>query len=378
MSKYKILLTDISIRKVFDLYNLVRYCLSSEGGFAFLIRPDEHVNLMLRMAYGIHKENTVAEFSELLSTGEDIVFLPIEERTILEFYSFLEQKRQRDTCFRYLLPTKKAFLVSRDKLALAHFAQAAGIAIPKTLIEEAKENSDGLGFPLVAKKRFGEGAKGQRILKNPSELERFLHTSSTADYIVQEYLPGEENVYGAFFLYSNGELIDWQGHKRIRTFPARGGVSVFSTVCKDEELKVAGKAVLDKLEWSGLAMVEFILDSRDKKLKLIEVNPRIWGSILLSGRLVGKYIEVLLGRKLAAEPIEKEYLNWLFPGEVLHFLSKPAVVDLLRDIAFTFKHRDQIHFVNLSYSTPLRSMFFLFHQMFNMSNYKKVLQKRMR
>jgi len=34
----------------------------------------------------------------------------------------------------------------------------------------------------------------------------------------------------------------------------------------------------ESLDWHGVAMVEFWIDSRDGKPKLMEINPRFWGT----------------------------------------------------------------------------------------------------
>ena len=47
-------------------------------------------------------------------------------------------------------------------------------------------------------------------------------------------------------------------------------------------LKNAGIKLLDSLNWHGLAMAEYKKDEKSDKFKLIEINPKIWGSFELS------------------------------------------------------------------------------------------------
>ena len=48
-------------------------------------------------------------------------------------------------------------------------------------------------------------------------------------------------------------------------------------------------------------MIEYILDHRDNKYKLIEINPRMWGSIMLSefcnSNMLDNYINISVGGK---------------------------------------------------------------------------------
>lgn len=50
----------------------------------------------------------------------------------------------------------------------------------------------------------------------------------------------------------------------------------------NEEIKELGLRLLKAMNWHGVAMVEFKLDSRDNKFKLMEVNGRWWGSLPLA------------------------------------------------------------------------------------------------
>ena len=43
-----------------------------------------------------------------------------------------------------------------------------------------------------------------------------------------------------------------------------------------------GLSLLKSLNWVGIAMVEFKVDPRDGIPKLMEVNPRFWGSLQLA------------------------------------------------------------------------------------------------
>ena len=43
-----------------------------------------------------------------------------------------------------------------------------------------------------------------------------------------------------------------------------------------------GDRLLRALNWYGLAMVEFKVDERDQLPKLMEINPRVWGSMPLA------------------------------------------------------------------------------------------------
>ena len=65
-------------------------------------------------------------------------------------------------------------------------------------------------------------------------------------------------------------------HKRIRELPVSGGPSCCCETILDEQLIRYSESILDKLDFHGIAMVEF------KGGRLLEINPRVWGSFPLT------------------------------------------------------------------------------------------------
>ena len=77
-------------------------------------------------------------------------------------------------------------------------------------------------------------------------------------------------------------------------------------------------------------MVEFKTDPRDNQPKLMEVNPRWWGSLQLS-ILSGVDFPYLLYKLVTEGDVEPvlDYkvgvrCRWLLPGDILWFLSAPS------------------------------------------------------
>jgi predicted ATP-grasp superfamily ATP-dependent carboligase len=76
-------------------------------------------------------------------------------------------------------------------------------------------------------------------------------------------------------------------------------------------------------------MVEFKIDSRDGTAKLLEVNPRFWGSLALAINtgVNFPYLLTLLALGLDFTAVHTYRLGhlcrWLLPGDILHFLQNP-------------------------------------------------------
>jgi hypothetical protein len=71
-------------------------------------------------------------------------------------------------------------------------------------------------------------------------------------------------------------------HRRIREWPASGGVSTAARAIRDPALLRSGKAILDALQWHGVAMVEFKYRPDVEDYVFIELNGKFWGSAELA------------------------------------------------------------------------------------------------
>ena len=71
-------------------------------------------------------------------------------------------------------------------------------------------------------------------------------------------------------------------HRRIRENPPSGGASCCAESFYDCKLMEYGVRLLDHMKWHGVAMVEFRYDEVDRDYKLLEINPKFWGSLDLA------------------------------------------------------------------------------------------------
>jgi len=185
------------------------------------------------------------------------------------------------------IPNYTSLEIALDKRKTLEFAQQNGILIPRTFVpnneKELMGQSKELSYPVVIKIREGSGAKGVVYANSPSDLINKYKSLQNIDPhpLVQEYIRGQG--YGVFALFNkNSKPRATFVHKRIREYPVTGGQSTFCESVKNPGMLKCGLKLLEKLNWYGLAMVEFKLDERDNKPKLMEINPRFWGSMPLA------------------------------------------------------------------------------------------------
>jgi len=235
-----------------------------------------------------------------------------------------------------------------DKRAMHELAKEVGVPTPRTLApasyKEAVQDSTELRFPVVIKAPRETLCDVVRYARDRRELlTLYGRICESADGegplpLIQEFIPGFG--CGFFALYQDGVCKQTFMHRRIREVPPSGGVSCCAESYYNERLLDYGKRLLDRLEWHGVAMVEFRYDERDRDYKLLEVNPKFWGSLdlaLEAGVEFPYYLcQMARGQQLEYSEDYKRHLryHWLLT-DVQHVLMGPSsfgafVADLLR------------------------------------------------
>ena len=74
-------------------------------------------------------------------------------------------------------------------------------------------------------------------------------------------------------------------HRRIREYPITGGPSACCESLYDEKIVVQAVSLLQALHFVGIAMVEF------KGGRVLEINPRVWGSYPLTEAAGSRFAE---------------------------------------------------------------------------------------
>jgi len=279
------------------------------------------------------------------------VVLPVEESSTL-----LLARRYQCLSGVVNLPPMEArcIAVGRDKLKIVRKAEQVGLPVPRTLSVPAGAElprPPELPLPAVVKPRIGGGSEGVFFVKDEDQLRIAVELcrSRYGEPIVQEFIPSNEGELGYCALHNReGQRIAFFMHKRLRSYPVTGGPSTLRESFFDPEVEHLGDSLLRSLRWVGIAMVEFRRDARTGKPVLMEVNPRIWGSIALP-IASGVDFPVLWVRLALGEPVKplKRYqlgvqCRWLLPGDILHFIRNPERLKL-RPSFFNFRD-ESLHF----------------------------------
>jgi len=112
-------------------------------------------------------------------------------------------------------------------------------------------------------------------------------------------------------------------------YPIEGGPSTLGEGVEHPLIMELGLSLLRSLNWVGVGMVEFKIDPRDGIPKLMEVNPRFWGSLQLAIASGVDFPCLLLrmARRENFEPVLRykvgKHFRWFLLGDILHFLNNP-------------------------------------------------------
>jgi predicted ATP-grasp superfamily ATP-dependent carboligase len=186
-------------------------------------------------------------------------------------------------------PTFEQLQRVHDRIQLFEAAERAGVAVPETrLLDEI----DDWGRERIAKGRYAiltsdncETVPDGHLQAPPKTT--FLDPGVKPDIdaivaemghvpIAQTYVDGTEYCFRG--LYRDGEAVVTSQKKLIRGYKYSRGPSVYHEAVDLPGLEAAGLALLDELDWEGIASVGFIRDE-EGTFNLLEINPRIPASL---------------------------------------------------------------------------------------------------
>jgi predicted ATP-grasp superfamily ATP-dependent carboligase len=190
------------------------------------------------------------------------------------------------------LPDHAALETVRDKLETVKLADRLEIPAPRTALardaEEALAQVHEFRWPVVLKPRASRALRqggrveafGVAYAADASQLaERMRRFEGRTSVLLQEYCEGEG--HGVGLLMNRGVPLAAFQHRRLREVPFTGGPSSLrESVPLDPVLFQRSVRLLQALEWTGPAMVEFKVSATTAAL--MEINGRIWGSLGLA------------------------------------------------------------------------------------------------
>ncbi len=192
----------------------------------------------------------------------------------------------------------ETFSELNEKKRLPALCAKAGVRHPRTFAP-----GEVCPFPAVVKPSASAAAHGVRYVSSRRMLDAVVNAyeRSGRAYVIQERVEGLAAGFSVFA--EKGKIVRAHSHRRLVEYPISGGSSLYRENYENERLGAYAEKLLSATGWSGFAMFEFKV-APDGEPWLIEVNPRIWGSINQALANGVDLFEPLLGppRKLEKPP----------------------------------------------------------------------------
>lgn len=275
---------------------------------------------------------------EIVTRSNTDIIIPIGPSAVL----ISKIKPQLEKLCKVLIEDYEKVLIFHDKSKTLDISKDSGVPHPATWlpenIEEVESLAEEIKYPFVIKARKGSGADGVWYAKDKSELIHLyskvtsLHNTGdgllrdSSHPMLQEYISGELHDVTAFCI--NGEMKLGLTQKRLMTRPVSGGMGIVNVTTKNEQLLQYAEKIIDRVKWNGVMLMDFIIDDRDGRAKLLEINPRFWGTTGLTIKAGYNYPYYLVldayGLKIDYPSDYKKDLNCRWPlQELFTVFEKP-------------------------------------------------------
>jgi D-aspartate ligase len=260
----------------------------------------------------VDDERSIARFSRFATYGERVPDLRDEQRaveTVLEVGSrlglsgwvlyptreetvaaFSRNRAMLAQHFRVPTPGWETVRWAWDKRNTYRLADELAIPTPRTWYPQRLEDLDGIDAdpPFAIKPGIKEHffyatkAKAWRADTRSELAERFeraVAVTGPGEIMVQELIPGggeQQFSYCAFFKDGAG-VASMVARRRRQHPPEFGRASTFVETTDLPLLETLSERFLQAIGYYGLVEIEYKLDPRDGRYKLLDVNARAWG-----------------------------------------------------------------------------------------------------
>lgn len=209
----------------------------------------------------------------------DIVFPMYEDLMLL-----LAQHAAELPC-QLAFSSYETLQTATNKSLLIRHAMEHNIPCPKTFFINQPEDigtcASEIEFPVVLKPERGSGGTGIEIVESPDLLlpvaERTL--KNHGPFLLQEKIPFTTK-------YTIGALCNFEHElrrvcviKELRNFPVDIGQACYVETVEEPRLVAFTENLLKSLNFVGVADIDLVIDTRNGQPRLMEINPRFWGSM---------------------------------------------------------------------------------------------------
>jgi D-aspartate ligase len=238
-------------------------------------------------------------------------------------------------CFKdklCMMPSYQNFSTALNKISLSHHMVKNKISCSSSFVlNKYYLKKDKLCYPVLIKPAEGiGGGKGISKFFDRTAIEKFFADNENLGnkYLVEQFIEGFD--FSCNVLCKNGEILVYTIQKGILfdevPFTSPIGVKFLF----ESKLYKEIENLMKSLEWSGVANIDVRYDSITDDFKIIEINPRFWGSLdaSLAAGVNFPYLYLLasLGEKI--EKVEYDFIEYLDFNGLVKTLKKDKTIIL--------------------------------------------------
>jgi hypothetical protein len=230
---------------------------------------------------------TIAELSLAVATMEPDAFLPLDDAS-LWLSRQIDLGRQRELSDTMVVgPDLAGVDLALDKAAQIDAALEAGLDVPGSVVFRGVGEVRVDRWPVILKPSDAVRVVGNTLIRPTG---RICATEEELLAAKAELRPGPivrqtlvrgvgEGLFG--FVGPNG-TVDLTAHRRVRMLNPHGSASsACRSIDVDPELATRVVDLLERANWRGLFMAEFLRDDKGTAW-FMELNGRAWGSLALA------------------------------------------------------------------------------------------------
>ena len=201
-----------------------------------------------------------------------------------------EHARELERCFIFPRPPVDLPRSLASKRSLAQLCNQLGIPCPKTVLATSRADVEKFledaVFPVVVKGAEpwllprGAGVRSTSIAQTPArllDLYQRVEGHQGTGLLFQEYIPASGAQDWFFHGYCDAAsdcLVGFTGRK-LRSYPAHAGPTSLGRWVPNEELRHQAEALFRAISYRGVMDLDYRLDLRDGRYKLLDFNPRL-------------------------------------------------------------------------------------------------------
>ena len=215
------------------------------------------------------------------------VVLPVTENGV----ELVARNRKAVSEFVAIPPLADSDIISmtQDKWSFQCYAIENGFPVPASvLIGKVGETSvasldiNSIEYPALLKPTLLDGGSGIVKVKEPSDLAYAWNNGRIikgCQYMLQSYLPGV--VFCLGFYSQGGQIISYTLWKTLLTSSKRLYFSARAMeYVNNEEVIELTIRLISAMKWDGIANIDFLVDSNNGSVKILDFNPRFGQSLL--------------------------------------------------------------------------------------------------